>query len=123
MRRIVMFNRVSADGFFAAADGNLDWVVPDAEVDKRARRHPRDGHRDLRPADVRACSRRSGRTCWTSRRRPIPTGRGDLRPRCTPSRALLNDMTKLVFSKTLKEATWKNSRLRRELDPRANRRR
>ena len=32
-RRIVMFNRVTADGYFAAPDGNLDWVVPDEEVD------------------------------------------------------------------------------------------
>jgi dihydrofolate reductase len=30
----------------------------------------------------------------------------------------LNKMTKLVFSRTLKDVTWKNSRLLRELDPR-----
>jgi hypothetical protein len=29
-----MFNRVSADGYFAGTDGNLDWVVPDDEVDE-----------------------------------------------------------------------------------------
>src|SRR5262245_47983873 len=29
MRRIVMFNWLTADGYFAAADGSLDWVVPD----------------------------------------------------------------------------------------------
>ena len=34
MRRIVMFNRVSADGYFGAPDGNLDWVIPDPDVDK-----------------------------------------------------------------------------------------
>ena len=34
MRRIVAFNRVSADGYFATADGNLGWVVPDQEIDK-----------------------------------------------------------------------------------------
>ena len=33
MRRIVMFNRVSADGYFAGPDGQLDWVVADEEVD------------------------------------------------------------------------------------------
>lgn len=36
MRRIVMFNRVTADGFFAGPDGNLDWFVPDAELDRTA---------------------------------------------------------------------------------------
>lgn len=29
----------------------------------------------------------------------------------------LNEATKLVFSRTLKEVKWKNSRLRHELDP------
>jgi hypothetical protein len=31
MRRIVMFNWLTADGYFAGLDGNLDWVVPDEE--------------------------------------------------------------------------------------------
>jgi dihydrofolate reductase len=29
MRRIVMFNWMTADGYFTGQDGNLDWVVPD----------------------------------------------------------------------------------------------
>ena len=36
MRRIVMFNRVTADGYFAGPDGSLNWVVPDEELDKGA---------------------------------------------------------------------------------------
>src|SRR6266545_4735213 len=36
MRRIVMFNWVTADGYFAGPDGNLDWVVPDDEQAKAA---------------------------------------------------------------------------------------
>lgn len=31
-----MFNRVSADGSFASADGRLDWVVPEPELDRAA---------------------------------------------------------------------------------------
>src|SRR2546428_14171794 len=34
MRRIVMFSGVTADGYFAGPDGNLEWVVPDEQVDK-----------------------------------------------------------------------------------------
>ena len=32
MRRIIAFDHVSADGFFAAEDGKLDWVVSDEEL-------------------------------------------------------------------------------------------
>src|SRR2546426_11829256 len=35
-RRIVMFNWLTADGYFAGSDGNLDWVVPDDEQVKAA---------------------------------------------------------------------------------------
>ena len=36
MRRIVMFNWLTADGYFAGPDGNLEWVVPDEEQAKAA---------------------------------------------------------------------------------------
>ena len=36
MRRIVVFDRVSADGYFSAPDGNLNWVVPEEDLDKEA---------------------------------------------------------------------------------------
>jgi hypothetical protein len=32
LRRIIAFNHVSADGYFATDDGKLDWVVPDEEL-------------------------------------------------------------------------------------------
>jgi dihydrofolate reductase len=35
-RRIVTFNWVTADGYFAASDGDLQWVVPDDEQAKAA---------------------------------------------------------------------------------------
>src|SRR5437762_14355520 len=35
-RRIVMFNWMTANGYFAGADGNLNWVVPDDEQAKAA---------------------------------------------------------------------------------------
>ena len=36
MRRIKVFDRVSADGYFADANGGLDWVVPDDAIDAEA---------------------------------------------------------------------------------------
>lgn len=35
-RRIVMFDWMTADGYFAGPDGNLAWVVPDEEQAKAA---------------------------------------------------------------------------------------
>jgi dihydrofolate reductase len=29
-----MFNRVSIDGFFAGPNGEIDWFIPDSELDK-----------------------------------------------------------------------------------------
>ena len=36
MRRILAFDWLTADGSFAGADGNLNWVVPDDEQAKAA---------------------------------------------------------------------------------------
>lgn len=36
MRRLVMFNLVSVDGYFAGEDGSLDWQVVDEEFNKAA---------------------------------------------------------------------------------------
>jgi dihydrofolate reductase len=36
MRKIIAFNRLSADGYFAALDGNLNWATPDDELDRAA---------------------------------------------------------------------------------------
>ena len=38
MRRIVMFNWLTVDGYFAGPDGKLEWVVPDEEQAKAAAR-------------------------------------------------------------------------------------
>ena len=49
-RRIVMFNWMTANGYFAGADGNLDWVVPDEEQAKAAAKPYRSGDVMLRYA-------------------------------------------------------------------------
>jgi dihydrofolate reductase len=36
MRRIVMFNWLTADGHVAGPDGSLDWIVPDDEQARAA---------------------------------------------------------------------------------------
>jgi dihydrofolate reductase len=36
MRKIIVFNLVSVDGYYAGADGNIDWHVTDREFDEYA---------------------------------------------------------------------------------------
>jgi dihydrofolate reductase len=119
MRRIVMFNRVTADGYFAGADGNLDWVVPEDELDKMAAE-------SLPAADTILFGRRTYELFegfWPhavddSATAPDPhaAGRrsGDIRAIAT----WINETTKVVFSRTRKDVTWRNSRLLHELDAR-----
>ena len=118
-RRIVMFNRVSAEGFFATPDGKLDWVVPEPEIDKAAA----DG---MTRTDTILFGRRTYEmfeSFWPhvlddSGTTPDPHDPGRRTPELRAMATWINDANKLVFSKTRKEVTWKNSRLFRELDPR-----
>jgi dihydrofolate reductase len=121
LRRIVMFNRVSADGYFAGSDGNLDWVVLDAELDRSAAKAiERSG------TDTILFGRRTYElfeAFWPhalgdSPTSPDPHDAGRLSPEMRAMAVMLNETSKLVFSRTLKKVTWKNSRLLHELDPR-----
>ena len=120
MRRIVMFNRVTADGYFADVDGKLDWVVPDDEIDKAAvAAGPRFdamlfGHRTYQMFE----------SFWPHVLDDAPTAPDPHRPgrRTEALRAMakvLDETKKYVFSRTRKQTTWNNSHLNRELDPRA----
>jgi len=119
MRRIVMFNRVSADGFFAAADGNLDWIVRDPEVDRH-------GASGIPRTDTVILGRRTYEqfaSFWPhvlNAPAPVdPHGPGGFSPELHAFARALTDMTKLVFSTKLKNVTWENSRLQRDIDPHA----
>ncbi len=108
MRRIVMFNLVTADGRFAGTDGNLDWFVPDTEFDRTAAEM-------IQVFDTVVL----GRITYQLFERFWPGAATD--PATSPDDRViahkLNDMTKLVFSRTLETVTWKNSRLLRDLVP------
>jgi dihydrofolate reductase len=118
MRKIVMFNRVTADGFFAGADGNLDWVVPDREVDRKA-------IKSMGQFDTVLFGRRTYElfeSFWpsaldSSPKSPDPHNNRALSPEMRSMALFLNEASKIVFSKTMKEAKWKNTRLVRSLNP------
>jgi dihydrofolate reductase len=115
-----MFNWVTADGYFAAPDGNLDWVVPDEEQAKAAAE-------DISNFDTVLFGRRTYEVFEGFWRHAVVDASGTVPDPHHPARRssehgaiaiALNRMTKVVFSRTMKDVTWRNSRLLRELDPR-----
>src|SRR2546430_7483177 len=119
MRRIVMFNRVTADGYFAGPDGNLDWVVPDDAIDIA-------GVEAMPGADTMLFGRRTYELFegfWPhalddSPNAPDPNRAGGRSPAMRDMAVWINETTKLVFSRTRKDVTWRNSRVLPELQPR-----
>jgi len=117
-RRIVMFNNVSADGCFSSATGGLDWVVQDGEVDKAAMESG-GGY------DTVLFGRRTYEMFerfWPhalddSPTAPNPHAAGQRSKEMKAMALFLNDVTKLVFSRSRKDVTWKNSRVLPGLDP------
>lgn len=119
MRRIVMFNNVSADGYFSAPDGNLNWVVQDEAV-----------FRESTQGRTEAGTMLFGRRTYDMFERFWPHALDD--PATAPDphvpgrrsettrqmAVIINESEKIVFSKGRKDVTWKNSRLVRALDPR-----
>ena len=119
-RRIVTFNWVTADGYFAGSDGNLRWVVPDDEQAKAA-------VDDIPRFDTLLFGRVTYELFdgfWRHAVEDSTTAADPHRPgqRSREHRAIaiwLNEANKVVFSRTRKGVTWKNSRLLHEFEPRA----
>ena len=119
MRRIVMFNRVTTDGYFAGTDGSLAWVVPDEELDKSAAERTSESG-----AGAILFGRRTyemfeefwPRAVESSRGANDPHGRKPLTPEQRAMGVWINEANKIVFSRTRKSVKWKNSKLLHELD-------
>lgn len=102
MRKIVMLNRVSLDGYFAGPDGEIDWFIHDPEVDAAA-------HEMMQPDTILF-----GRLTFQMFEDYWPAvGRDPNAPKEARMIAHeLDQMNKAVFSKsTLEDVTWANSRL------------
>src|SRR6186713_2903139 len=119
MRQIVMFNRVSAEGLFAAADGKMDWTVPEPEIDKL-------GVSGMAHTDTVLFGRRTYEqfaSFWPHvlddpRGASDPHAPGRRSPELRAMAEWLTQATKLVFSRTLEQASWSNSQLMGEFDAR-----
>ena len=118
MRTITMFNQLSADGYFAAPDGSLDWVQSDSEIHE-------DAQEGMPHADLILFGRRTYQMFekfWPhaldeSANVQGVHGANRQDPAIRAMAVFLNETPKLVFSRTLKNVTWKNSRVIPEFDP------
>lgn len=108
MRKVIVFNLVSLDGYFAGVDGNIDWHQVDDEFIKFAIEQTSEFGGII-----------FGRTTYELFESFWPQTLKD--PKTSPDdrkiAQIIDDIWKLVFSKTLKEVTWKNSKLYHEIDP------
>lgn len=116
-RKIVAFDRVSADGYFSAEDGGLNWAMPDPELDKAAVDRTPGGNTILfgrRTYDM--FEKFWPHALDDSPTSPDPHAAGRRTPEMRAMAVWINDAQKLVFSKTRRDVTWKNSKLLHELD-------
>ena len=110
MRRIVMFNWVSIDGFFAGPNGEIDWILRDPKVDQALRES---GASNEQTKSGGSDTMLLGNATYTMFENSWPQmARDPNAPEEMHKMAdEVNRMNKVVFSRTRKEAPWENSRL------------
>lgn len=108
MRKIVVFNLISVDGFFAGEDGSIDWHMVDDEFNKFAVEHTKEFGAII-----------FGKTTYQLFEDFWPKALHD--PKMSPEdlevAKTIDDVEKIVISKSLTEVTWKNTKLFHEINP------
>lgn len=94
MRRVIVSNLMSLDGFFERPNKEFDWFVPDEDFLEYARKL-------LRSVDTILF----GRITYLHMAAYWPHARPD------EIADKMNGLSKVIFSKTLEKALWSNSRL------------
>jgi dihydrofolate reductase len=120
MRRIVAFDKVSADGYFTTGDGNMDWAIPEPELDQSIASN-------MGGPGALLFGRKTYEmfeSFWPhalddSDTAPNPHAAGQRSPEMKAFAVWINEAEKLVFSRTRKDFSWKNTRHLRELTPKA----
>jgi len=104
MRKILVSNRVTVDGFFAGPNGEIDWHVVGEEFNETA-------IDQLNSVDTLLFGRVTYQLMadyWPTppalRDDPIVAGK-------------MNSLSKIVFSRTLAKVDWENTRLVNEINP------
>ena len=101
MRRLIVFNNISTDGYFTDSHGDMRWaydVAPDAEFDAFVSSNASGGGQLL----FGRVTYQMMASYW-----PTPAALKDM-----PAVAAgMNSMPKVVFSRTLDKASWENTQL------------
>ncbi len=101
MRKVIMLNRISIDGFYSGPNGEIDWFIHEAEVDKAAH--------EVMTADTLLMGRLTYQMFEGYWPQVLKDPNASLEALTTANE--LKEMTKVVFSTTLNEVTWENSEL------------
>ena len=102
MRKIIVFENVTLDGFMAGPNGELDWAIQDDEVTQNSK----EGIDSIDTFLFGRVTYDMMASFW-----PTPTGKS-----ANPVFAeALNNTPKIVFSTTLKKADWQNTEVVQEL--------
>ena len=102
MRKIIVFENVTLDGFMAGPNGELDWAIQDDEVTQNSK----EGNYSIDTFLFGRVTYDMMASFW-----PTPTGKS-----ANPVFAeALNNTPKIVFSTTLKNADWQNTEVMKEL--------
>jgi dihydrofolate reductase len=99
MRKLIVFNNVSVDGYFVDANGDMSWAHrPDAEWNSFAGENASGGGTLLFGRKTYELMASYWPTPMAMRNDPV-VAEG------------MNNLSKVVFSRTMDKASWKNTRL------------
>lgn len=108
MRKIVVFNLVSVDGYFAGKDGNIDWHQVDDEFNKFAIEQTS----EFGTLIFGATTFKIFEDFWPK----VVTDPGASEDDRKVAQ-IIDDAKKIVFSRKLKEVTWKNTKVFDKITP------
>lgn len=99
MRRVIMWNMVTVDGYFEGPNRNIDWFLFDDELENY-----------ILETQASADTLLFGRVTYQLMADYWPSAEGRIAD-------FMNAVPKIVFSKTLHKAEWKNTRLVKDNAP------
>ena len=103
MRKIIVFNMVTVDGYFAGTDGNIDWHKTDHEFNEFA----------ISQLKEEVGTIVFGRVTYDLMASYWQTGAAEKDDPIVAG--LMNSADKIVFSKTMEKAEWGNTKLMKDI--------